>query len=66
MRWLGLAVVVFALLAAAVIRYVRTRPTSIAVARTLTIQAPPERVFALIEDLHCGRGGRRKTAAMRP
>jgi uncharacterized protein YndB with AHSA1/START domain len=52
MRWLGLAVALLALAVAALVVYVRTRPASISVARTVTIQAPPERVFALIEDLH--------------
>jgi uncharacterized protein YndB with AHSA1/START domain len=52
MRWVGVAAALLVLTAVALILYVRTRPASISVARSLTIPAPPERVFALIEDLH--------------
>jgi|HubBroStandDraft_2_1064218.scaffolds.fasta_scaffold374520_1 uncharacterized protein YndB with AHSA1/START domain len=52
MRWLGLAAALLVLATAALILYVRSRPASISVARTRMIHAPPERVFALIEDLH--------------
>jgi uncharacterized protein YndB with AHSA1/START domain len=52
MRWVGLAAALLGLTVAALILYVRTRPACIAVARSRTIHAPPERVFALLEDLH--------------
>jgi len=52
MRWLWVALALLACGAAAVSLYVHTRPASILVTRSLTIPAPPERVFGLIADLH--------------
>lgn len=52
MRWLWLALALLVFGAAAVSLYVHTRPASILVTRSVTIPAPPERVFGLIEDLH--------------
>jgi uncharacterized protein YndB with AHSA1/START domain len=52
LRWVWRALALFILTAAALTLFVRTRPASISVARSLTIHAPPERVFGLIEDLH--------------
>jgi uncharacterized protein YndB with AHSA1/START domain len=53
MRWVWTALALLALAALALTVYVRTRPTGISVARSLTIDAPPQRLFGLIEDLHC-------------
>lgn len=40
------------LIIAAVAAYAATRPDSFRVERSLTIQAPPERIFTLINDFH--------------
>jgi len=37
---------------AGILIYAATKPDSFAVKRSATIKAPPERIFALIEDLH--------------
>jgi hypothetical protein len=37
---------------AAVLAYAATRPDTFRVARTATVQAPPEKLHALINDLH--------------
>jgi uncharacterized protein YndB with AHSA1/START domain len=52
MRWVWLALTAVTLTGLALAFYVRSRPAGISVSRSLSIQAPPERVFALIEDLH--------------
>jgi uncharacterized protein YndB with AHSA1/START domain len=43
---------VIVVLVAAVLLYATTRPDSFSVQRTATIKAPPEKVFALINDFH--------------
>jgi hypothetical protein len=43
---------VIVVLIAAVLLYATTRPDSFSVQRTATIKAPPEKVFALINDFH--------------
>jgi uncharacterized protein YndB with AHSA1/START domain len=51
LKILGWAAAVLVVAAGALAAYAATRPDSFKVARTLTIAAPPERLFALINDL---------------
>jgi len=46
----GIIVVVLIVAAAAVVAYASTRPDSFRVQRSATIKAPPEKIFALIND----------------
>ncbi len=50
LRVLGIFAGVVAVAIAAVLIYATTRPDSFRVQRTATIQAPPERIYPLIED----------------
>ena len=52
MRTFLIVVAVIALLFAVLLVYAATKPDSFAVQRTTTIKAPPENVFALINDFH--------------
>jgi uncharacterized protein YndB with AHSA1/START domain len=52
MRWVWTGLALLGLTVIALSVYVRTRPQGIAVARSRTIDASPERLFGLIEDLH--------------
>jgi hypothetical protein len=44
--------IVIAILFAAILGFAATRPGSLGVQRTTSIQAPPEEIFALINDFH--------------
>ncbi len=44
--------IVLALLIAAVLIYAATKPDSFRIERSATIKAPPEKIFALIDDFH--------------
>jgi uncharacterized protein YndB with AHSA1/START domain len=45
-------VLIVAIVIAAVLVFAATRPSTVRVYRSLTINAPPERIFPLIDDLH--------------
>jgi uncharacterized protein YndB with AHSA1/START domain len=45
-------VFIVALVIAAILVFAATRPNTLRVYRSLTINAPPERIFSLIDDLH--------------
>jgi uncharacterized protein YndB with AHSA1/START domain len=49
---LKIAVVTLAVVLVALLLYAATRPDSFRVERSTTIKAPPEKIFALINDLH--------------
>ena len=49
---IAIAAVVVAALAAAVLLYAATKPDAFRIERAASIKAPPEKVFALIDDLH--------------
>lgn len=48
----GIVAVVVVIALAAVLLYATTRPDEFRVQRAIAIKAPPERIFALIQDLH--------------
>ncbi|MFL6797095.1 MAG: SRPBCC family protein [Xanthobacteraceae bacterium] len=52
MTVLVIAVAVALIIVVAILAYAATRPDSFQVARSVTVNAPPERVFPLIDDLH--------------
>ncbi len=45
-------VIVIAILVAGVLLFAATKPGSFRIQRSMSIQAPPEKVFALINDFH--------------
>ena len=49
---LKIILIVAAVLIAALLAYAQTRPSTFHVERTITIKAPPEKIFPLINDLH--------------
>jgi hypothetical protein len=49
---IGIIAIVIAVLIAAVLVYASTRPDSFSIQRTSAINAPPEKIFPLIDDLH--------------
>jgi uncharacterized protein YndB with AHSA1/START domain len=49
---LGTIAIVIGILLAILLAYAATRPNSFRVQRSLEVQAPPERIFALINDFH--------------
>lgn len=49
---LKIIAIVFVVLVVAVFGYAATRPNSFRVARSTLIKAPPEKIYALIEDFH--------------
>src|SRR5579862_7779608 len=52
LKTLAVIAVVLAVIVAGILIYAATRPDSFTVKRTAAIKAPPERIFALIDDLH--------------
>src|SRR5215475_14238184 len=52
LRVLAIIAVVVVVIAAGVLIYAATRPDSFTVRRSLAIKAPPEKLFALINDFH--------------
>ncbi|SRR5258708_27294773 len=52
LKTLAVIAVVVAVIVAGILIYAATKPDSFTVKRTAAIKAPPERVFALINDLH--------------
>lgn len=52
---LKIIAIVFVVAIVAVLGYAATRPNTFRVARSTVIQAPPEKVYALIEDFHAWR-----------
>jgi uncharacterized protein YndB with AHSA1/START domain len=51
-RVLGIVVVIVLAVVAGILAYAATRPDDFRVQRSLAIKAPPEKLFALINDLH--------------
>jgi uncharacterized protein YndB with AHSA1/START domain len=51
LKIIGIAAVVLVVAAAGVLAYAATKPDTFRVERSATIKAPPERIFALINDL---------------
>jgi hypothetical protein len=49
-------IVVVVVLVAALLAYAATKPDTFHVQRSANIKAPPEKIFALIEDLHSWSG----------
>ena len=52
LKTLAITAVTVAALVAGVLIYAATRPDSFQLARSITIKAPPEKIFPLINDLH--------------
>ena len=52
LRIIGIAAAVIVVAVAGVLIYAATQPDDFQVARTASIKAPPERIFALIDDFH--------------
>jgi uncharacterized protein YndB with AHSA1/START domain len=52
LKTLAVIAVVLAVIVAGILIYAATKPDSFTVKRTAAIKAPPERIFALIDDLH--------------
>lgn len=52
LKFLGILAVVLVVAVAAVLLYAATKPDSFSVQRALNIKAPPDKIFALINDLH--------------
>ena len=52
LKTLAVIAVVVAVIVAGVLIYATTRPDSFTVKRTASIKAPPDRLFALVNDLH--------------
>ncbi len=52
LKILGIIAVVLVVAVAAVLLYAATKPDSFSVQRALNIKAPPDKIFALINDLH--------------
>ena len=52
LKTLAVIAVVVAVVVAGVLIYAATKPDSFTVKRTASIKAPPDRIFALINDLH--------------
>ena len=52
LKTLAVIAVVVAVIVAGILLYATTRPDSFTVKRSAAIKAPPERLFALINDLH--------------
>jgi uncharacterized protein YndB with AHSA1/START domain len=51
LKFLAIAAIVVAVLVASVLVYAATKPDSFSVARSISIKAPPENIFPLINDL---------------
>lgn len=52
LKGLGIIALVLVLAVAAIVFYASTRPGDFRVQRSIAIKAPPEKIFALINDLH--------------
>jgi uncharacterized protein YndB with AHSA1/START domain len=52
LKILGVVAAIVAVIAAGILIYAATKPDSFTVKRTASIKAPPDRLFALIDDLH--------------
>src|SRR5258708_6418342 len=52
LKTLAVIAVVLAVIVAGILIYAATKPDSFTVKRTATIKAPPDRLFAMINDLH--------------
>jgi hypothetical protein len=52
LRIIGIIVVILVVVVAGVLLYALTRPDTFHVERSIAIKAPPERIFALIDDFH--------------
>jgi uncharacterized protein YndB with AHSA1/START domain len=52
LKTLAVIAVVVAVIVAGILMYAATKPDSFAVKRSATVKAPPDRIFALINDLH--------------
>jgi uncharacterized protein YndB with AHSA1/START domain len=52
LKTLAVIAVVLAVIVAGILIYAATKPDSFTVKRSAAIKAPPERIFALIDDLH--------------
>ena len=58
LKTLAVIVVVVLVVVAGILIYAATRPDSFRVQRSASIKAPPEKIFALINDLKAGPPGR--------
>jgi len=58
--------IVIAVLIAAVLLYATTKPDTFSVTRSASIKAPPEKIFAVINDFHAGPTGRPGKSSIRP
>ena len=52
LKILAVIAVILAVVVAGILIYAATKPDSFTVRRTASIKAPPERIFALVNDLH--------------
>src|SRR5437660_5960587 len=52
LKTLAVIAVILAVIVAGILIYAATKPDSFTVRRTASIKAPPERIFALVNDLH--------------
>ena len=52
LKVLGIVAVLVLLVAAGILVYAATKPNDFRVQRSASIKAPPERIYALIVDLH--------------
>jgi len=52
LKFFGIAAAVLVVVVAALLVYAATRPDSFRIERSAVIKAPPEKIFALINDLH--------------
>jgi len=52
LKTLAVIAVILAVVVAGILIYAATKPDSFTVKRTASIKAPPERIFALVNDLH--------------
>ena len=52
LKILAVIAVILAVVVAGILIYAATKPDSFTVKRTASIKAPPERIFALVNDLH--------------
>src|SRR5207248_9744784 len=52
LKTLAVIAVILAVVVAGILIYAATKPDSFTVKRTASIKAPPDRIFALVNDLH--------------
>lgn len=52
LKYIGIAAAVIAVVVAGILIYAATKPNEFRVQRSVTIKAPPDKIYALIVDLH--------------